>query len=252
MQHFQFKRPHLLCLQILMFLCVEASWAVSTEIRMVAIGDSITAGLMRDGDDNVTCPHNHMDCFGDGALNSGGFVPSLTTELSNVGFQASVFNWGYSGLTSSEVLNNISAVITVSQPNYITIMAGANDAVFNVSRATLKFNYQRMAEHAISKNVTPILGTVTPDQRNLLFEANINKYNTAINEVAAALNVPVADQFSKMNENFAAYHSGDLKHFNNLGNQKMAEEWMRALSTVLMVVPVPSISLAPIYELLLD
>jgi len=239
---------------LLGFLSVftSATSAQSRSLVVAALGDSITAGLMRDSSGRVSCPHI-VDCVGNGAINLGGFAPFLASKLTTSGFSTNVINWGYAGERSNQLANRVSTVIVNSSPSHITIMAGANDAIDNVSRATVKFNIEFMARNAISKNVTPILATVTPDPRLLIYEANINKYNADIRELAEMLELPLADQFKKMNENFSAYNSGDLKHFNNLGNEKMAEEWFDAFIALLELQfpPEEKVNLNPILNLLL-
>jgi len=230
----------------------SVSSAQSQSLAIAALGDSITAGLMRDSQDEITCPHI-VECDGNGATNIGGFAPFLNTRLRDKGYSSNVFNWGYSGETSQQLVNRVSAVITLSSPSHITIMAGANDAIDNVSQNTLKFNIDIMAKIAISRNVTPVLATVTPDPRLLIYEANINKYNVVIRELSEELKISVADQFTKMNEDFDSYHSGDQKHFNNLGNDKMAEEWLDAIIGLEEPEPTPEkkIIITPILNLLL-
>jgi len=226
---------------------ISVSNAQTQPLVIAALGDSITAGLMRDNRPVITCPHSNSNCDGNGAVNFGGYAPFLATKLTNEGFFANVLNWGYSGAKTSEIVNRVSSIISSSSPTHMTIMLGANDAVFNISSTTVKFNIEMMARNAMSKNVIPILGTVTPDPRTSTFQANINAINADIRELSQQLEVPLADQFTKMNENFALYHSGDLKHFNNIGNEKMADEWFDAIETVLK----KKFNISPIINLLL-
>jgi len=235
-------------------ISVSSAQSQSGALVVAAIGDSITAGLMRDSSNVITCPHVNLSCNGNGVMNVGGFSPFLATQLTNQGYVTNVFNWGYSGAISRQLVDRISSVISISSPTHITIMAGANDATQNISDNTLKFNIEVMAQNAISKNVIPVLSTVTPDPRNISYQAEINKYNVGIREIAQRLGLSLADQFTKMNENFSLYNSGDLKHFNNLGNLKMAEEWVDAFISGMPPPPPPpekKVNINPVFNLLL-
>ena len=170
-------------------VAIPNSFAASERARVIAFGDSITAGLFRTTSNFRLCTHDGSTgptvvCIGNGIANSGGYASFLNNQLDNSGFDATVFNWGISGDRTSGMVNRINSVLAATPSDYIAIMGGANDARNNFSRSIIIFNYNEMINSALNANVIPLIGTVTPNFENSQFRIRVESYNDEIREIA--------------------------------------------------------------------
>jgi len=233
-------------------LSTSVSFAASGPIKVIAFGDSITAGMFRTASNFRRCTHDGSTgptllCRGNGIVNKGGYVPFLADQLDDEGYSATVYNWGISGDLTSGMLNRMNSVMNSSPSDYIAIMGGANDARRNYSRSLIIFNYKEMIKKALEAEVIPLIGTVTPNLENSQFKVRVESYNVEIRKIADSITCgsSLADQGIKL-ANFDAYDSGDLLHVGPVGNQRMADEWLTAIENVRNCV-----NIAPIISLLL-
>lgn len=191
-----------------------------------AFGDSITAGwkaYARDGNGCVGC---------------GGYEPSLQTLLREAGRDAIVQNWGKGGESTSSGVSRIGLVLSINQPRYILLMEGTNDLLF-LSPDTVRKNMERMVNESLSRGVTPILGTITPDLRG---GKPIPQTNGELRKLAAEKNIPLADHYTALADSWSSLNADGL-HPNSAGYAKIAQVWFDAMKTV---------DLTPILMLLLD
>lgn len=232
-------------------LLLANAWA---QTKVIAFGDSITSGMFRTADNFRVCSHNGAsgtttECRINGSVNIGGYAPYLANSLTvEEGTFATVYNWGYSGELTFQMVNRINTVMNATPADYIAIMGGANDAFANFSSELVQFNIDQMITSARNKNITPIVATVTPNWMDGTKQLKVIDINVRIRSLLEERKVQLADQYERLIPNFSAYQSGDFLHLNDLGNRQLAIEWIEAIQES----RIPSMTLAPIYQLLLD
>ncbi|MCP4595684.1 GDSL-type esterase/lipase family protein, partial [Neptuniibacter sp.] len=197
-------------------------------LNCIAFGDSITQGLKRNSSGYIS-----PECKDP---SGGAEACSYTEELSSALEQendvstAAEYNWGVSGERSYQGVARIEAVMAdQSNANCILIMYGANDLYQGLQPSDTAANIQTMAELALSVNKVPVIATVTA---NTAGTGSIVPYNDAIWQMVAdvgLLPIEIADQYTALNENWELYNSGDGLHVSDAGDQRMSEEWLRAL-----------------------
>ena len=165
---------------------------------VVAFGDSITRGVA-------------------GAV---AYPALLQGQLANC---ATVFNAGVRGEQTRNGVNRIDTVLNSFKPTHIIIMEGANDAIWEVSASTVKFNLGVMITKARLKGAIPILSTVTPNTRDPGISDIIPfKYNPQIRALAAEKGVQLVDQYQNVAAQWGALSLEGL-HPNTQGATLMAE-----------------------------
>jgi len=228
-----------------------ACHATAQPITILTAGDSITAGLKRNGSGNYWfCPANGLvtssfqSCNGFGKLNVGGYQPDVRQKLSSIGVSANVYNWGVAGDESWNTVNQANQAMNSRAAQVIFIMTGVNDLNDVVSVATTVQNVQAIVDNALARGVRPIVGTVTPHRAGVNYDAKIRLINQGIKAMAESRNVQVADHYSEMNLNWPVYHSGDGLHISDAGDDLMASLWVEAYQK-------STVSVAPVLQLLL-
>lgn len=232
-------------------LLLANAWA---QTKVIAFGDSITSGMFRTADNFRVCSHNGAsgpttECRINGEVNLGGYAPYLASSLTvEEGVSAVVYNWGYSGELTYQMVNRIDSVMLATPSKYIAIMGGANDAYANFSSELVRFNIDQLITSAKSRNITPIVATVTPNWIDGVKQLKVIDINVGIRSLLEERNIQLADQYERLLGNFPAYQSGDYLHLNDAGNRQLAIEWFEAIQES----RISSITLAPIYQLLFD
>lgn len=227
------------------------AWA---QTKIIAFGDSITSGMFRTADNFRICSHNgasgtNVECRINGSANIGGYAPYLASSLTaEEGTAATVYNWGYSGELTYQMVNRINAVMATTPGDYIAIMGGANDAFLNFSSASVRFNIDQLITSAQNSRITPIVATVTPNWIDGTKQLKVIDINVGIRSLLVERKVQLADQYARLLSNFPAYQSGDYLHLNDAGNRQLAIEWLEAIKKSRTA----SITLAPIYQLLFE
>lgn len=254
------KRQYLLSFifsLIITNVATHNSFAASEQIKVIAFGDSITAGLFRTTSNFRLCTHDGSTgptvvCIGNGIVNRGGYVSFLADQLESNGFDATVYNWGISGDRTSGMVNRVNSVLAATPSDYIAIMGGANDARNNFSRSLIIFNYNEMINSALNANVVPLIGTVTPNFENTQFQLRVESYNVEIREIAEQVGCEgsLADQHAAL-ANFNIYTSGDFLHVGSAGNERMATEWFSSIQNAIDCSTNTGFNIAPILNTLL-
>ena len=221
------------------------------EGNVLAIGDSLTAGLARSSSRQITCAslggavianNRQRTCVGGGQRNVGGWQPALSQAL-----ELDVFNYGNSGEVTSEMLARLSSHMASTSSQFVLILGGTNDALFGVPQAQTIANLKAMIELVRGAGREPIIGTLPPlgsvfVSRN----ANIISINA---EIRAFDNIQVADHYALLVDNWAQSTSGDFIHLGTQGNSIVAQEWQRAIRAS---VEPRSAAVAPVINLLLS
>jgi lysophospholipase L1-like esterase len=177
--------------------------------------------------DGVTTSSFYV-CDGDDAKNKGGYQPSARSKISAQGVSVDLYNWGFAGELSSQILGRVSQAMSARPAKYVFIMAGINDVGFGISSGSIAFNVRRMIDRVCERGLIPVLGLITPRFDGGSYNSKIQVINDAIREYAESLNVPVADNYNALIGNWNAYQSGDNLHIGNAGDSAMATQWASA------------------------
>ncbi|WP_343713615.1 arylesterase [Inquilinus sp.] len=111
---------------VLLALCAVAALPASAQagpIRILALGDSLTAGFGLDPAD--------------------GFVPQLQAALRGQGFDVTVLNGGVSGDTSAGGLDRLDWALA-DKPDLVLVELGANDMLRGVDPASTRANLDKI------------------------------------------------------------------------------------------------------------
>jgi acyl-CoA thioesterase-1 len=109
----------------------------STRKTIVAVGDSLTAGL--------------------GVDESAAYPALLQRKLAGDGYHFNVVNAGVSGETSSGTLSRIEWVISVLKPDIIILETGANDGLRGIDPDVLRKNLDRIVSVIKANNIKVLL-----------------------------------------------------------------------------------------------
>jgi acyl-CoA thioesterase I len=109
----------------------------TTRRTIVAVGDSLTAGL--------------------GVDESAAYPAQLQRKLSDDGYYFNVVNAGISGETSSGALSRIEWVISALKPDIIILETGANDGLRGIDPDILKKNLDRIVYFIKANNIEVLL-----------------------------------------------------------------------------------------------
>ena len=261
----QIKNTIKFCVSLCILWCSVISAISATELGIISYGDSITAGLIRVTGGSISCPpgvalepplfadFDGLVCNGNGAEGVGGYQTILKSKLEELGFDTSIYNFGYSGLFTFEMRDLLNLTISAEpDADYVLIMGGANDAFNGISGSTVLFNFQSMINTACANSMIPVVTSVTrrvsPDSIN----STVINYNNLINSISnpsscSSKNIEliIADQYTATIDGF---NFSDGLHLTETGNTNMANEWFSALN----LERISSIIMAPIYLLLDD
>lgn len=257
-------RRYIISLLALAFGCLSVpAWSVSPEpFHLVTYGDSITAGVFRTGSGVVTCPQGvsrepgRFDdedtrevCYGNGAVNKGGYQPKLFSLLMDDGYAPSISNYGYSGIRSDQMVPFVLSIISQrpSATHYL-IMAGANDAANDVSTSTLIANLSAMVSQVQAQGLTPVISTVTRNFIKSAFDVKTGQYSQAIRSYAQANDILLVDSNAALGPNWGNLHSGDGLHLNGQGNDILSSVIHSSLNLKVR----NGLVISPILHLLLD
>ena len=189
--------------------CIEEAFA-ATEV-VTCFGDSITAGWYVYAKDGNGCK---PPC--------GGYEPALQQSLLAAGHDVVLRNYGIGGETTGEGLSRIDSVLTASNPKYVLLLEGTNDALLS-SPGTIVANLSSMIDRVLARNATPILATLTPDNRNNGFKP-IEEINSRIKTLAAEKNIAVVDLYAATTGSWNSLNSDGL-HPNAAGYKLIAQTW---------------------------
>lgn len=245
-----------------------ASGVAVEEIKIITFGDSLTAGLIRDSSDNISCPAGvslepgrfgseptpspptdptdpdepvepvepvepdepRNGCYGNGALNVGGYQTKLADSISVMEFVPQIVNFGFSGISTAEMLSARGTVLSsLTGAEYVLILAGANDAVAGISQSTVVSNLTVIVNDVRSRGMIPIITTTTRNTREPILDLRTDRYAREIRDYASANEVLLADARAAMVPDWDDFHSGDGLHLGDLGNETLASLYFQAL-----------------------
>ncbi len=180
----KWKKQSQALLLIMMFLLIIAPMSTLAEteenenVVYVALGDSLAEGLLSDG-----------KSF------SIGYVGNIALDLEKRGYEVFTKNYGVSGFTSSQVLEQLSSVEELPDADIITLSVGANDILPLVNTIPFeKFDPRFMDPDTMQKILhDAAIATQEITDKKQSIVNNINEINTGFtatsSEIEAILTV---------------------------------------------------------------
>ncbi len=186
-------------------------------------------------------------CLGDSLTYGYGVRRSRSwTRLSQEKLGIEVMNEGINGDTTSGMLSRFHSAVYAKKPDAVLIMGGVNDMIVGADSGTVKSNIMAMAHQSISKYIDPIVGiptriypeNVREDWAGFSdFEKVADEMNTLrswTKEFCRTFNIKYIDFYSEF-ENETGGNTKELYldglHFNEKGNEIMAEIFCRSISS---------------------
>lgn len=185
---------------------------VSEPLRVVAFGDSLTAGEVFVTPDNLWVRH-------------------IQRQLKADGIEATVYNEGKGGETTSEALARLPRVLAQYQPTHIILAHGTNDIYWECPGCydRPENNLKEMIRIARDAGVEVILAEFTFRARTQEEAAN---YSALFQRVVAATKVAYVNMTSDVPLDLVNYHA-DLVHFTDTPQGPMANKVVAALYRLL-------------------
>jgi acyl-CoA thioesterase-1 len=181
--------------------------AGSSNARVTAIGDSITAGKP------PTVP----------------YPPRLEALLRRRNPEAEVINRGMGGQTTAGLRDTLALALGVDRPGFVVLLAGTNDVNVGTPAAESAGNLREMVVLAKRSRVVPVLATIPPQFGDRIGALPaVVALNDAIRRVAAEEHVVLADVFAAIPD--AGYMTSDGFHPNDQGELAIAVVFDAALA----------------------
>jgi acyl-CoA thioesterase-1 len=203
--------------------CDNGSANVNTDISLVCLGDSLTAGY------GATTP---------GVDDKAKSYPAYLQRKINI----SVINAGISGDTTSQALSRINTDVLIKNPRIVIIELGANDLFQGISLTTTKNNFQKIIDlindgnrkiyiakfytEAVARAMADNLGINNYDMQTML----ITQYNNMFDTLASSNNAELIGDI--WNGIWGKYMSDDV-HPNAKGYELMADNYYKVIKPYL-------------------
>lgn len=218
------------------FIIASLSNAYADSInQIIGFGDSITSG------------RPYSDIIGGGRQGYGGYEPFLETMLADARRKSYVYNWGYGGETTPVGVNRIDSVLAIQESSFVLIMEGTNDEWFGVSATTTAFNLGVMVDKCRAHGTTPVLGNLTPADRDTSDQIPL-VYNPLIANVAQQKNALLVDHYSAVVDRWDELDYDDV-HPNYDGYEEIAKNWH---NTLISLIPPSTVNMGALKLLLLE
>ena len=180
----------------------ESSAAAATEtVTIVALGDSLTAGL--------------------GLDESEAYPAVLQRRLRADGHSVTVINAGISGETSSGAVSRLDWVLTSLEPDLVILETGANDGLRGINPKVLADNLDHLITRLKKADVDIILAgmQMLPN----LGPAYTLKFNAVYPRTAEAHDVPLIPFFLQGVAGDRRYNQNDMLHPNAEGYERVVD-----------------------------
>ncbi len=172
---------------IIVFL-VSQLVVAEEQIRIIAFGDSITAG---DFDDAPPSPTNK------------GYPPRLENSLGENSLNTKVLNHGAPGETTGGGLNRVEESLDEGNGDIFILMEGTNDISRGLSVETITFNLSRIGQKAEDRGLKVIIASVIPRRPEATVDSN--------NEVTRDLRDSIANLAQEKNWRFIDTFEGFIQ-----------------------------------------
>lgn len=186
-------------------------------------------------------------CLGDSLTYGFGVRRSkVWTKLAQDKLGIEIINEGISGDTSGGMLSRFYSAVCAKSPEAVFIMGGVNDLIVGADLGTVKSNIMSMSHQSIARYIDPIIGIPTKiDLENIRQDwaefsdfgrvaEEIDKYHHWIINFCNTFNIKYIDFYSEFEKRTEA-KTGELYvdglHFNEQGNEIMAEIFCRSINS---------------------
>lgn len=241
---------------LLLLIAPASSWAQEFG-DVLAMGDSLTAGIFRDSQNRIRCAAqgnrivavtDQASCRGNGVEGVGGWPPILK-GLSG----ALVYNFGNSGERTNQMVARFPAHLAARSSQFVLILGGTNDMIFGGSITGALNNLSAMIQASIDAGRIPIIATIPPLTGSVFASANsrVLQLNDLIRQLPNQFDdLVVADVYNAVVANWGSLNTGDGIHFGSGANTIVANLWFEAMQASVANNSVAS--LVPIINLILD
>jgi acyl-CoA thioesterase-1 len=173
--------------------------AATDQITIVALGDSLTAGL--------------------GVDEAEAYPAVLERRLRADGYPVSVVNAGISGETSSGAVSRLEWVLSVLAPNLVILETGANDGLRGVDPKVLLSNLDTLITSLKKADVKVILAgmRMLPN----LGPVYTGRFNAVYPRMAEAHGIPLIPFFLEGVAGNGRYNQSDMLHPNAEGHRRI-------------------------------
>jgi acyl-CoA thioesterase-1 len=168
---------------------------------IVALGDSLTAGLGVDEKD--------------------AYPAVLERRLRADGHAVRVVNAGISGETSSGAVSRLEWVLTALSPDLVILETGANDGLRGIDIKILRANLDQLITELKKADIQVILAgmQMLPN----LGPVYTNRFNAVYSEVAKTHDIPLIPFFLKGVAGDRRYNQSDMLHPNAKGYLRIVD-----------------------------
>lgn len=179
----------------------DTAQAAADQITIVAIGDSLTAGL--------------------GLDETEAYPAVLERRLTSDGYRVRVVNAGVSGETSSGAVSRLDWVLSSLEPDIVILETGANDGLRGIDPKILNTNLDHLLTTLKSSKVKVILAgmQMLPN----LGPVYTSKFNGVYPRLAKAHDVPLIPFFLESVAGERRYNQSDMLHPNAEGYRRIVD-----------------------------
>lgn len=186
-------------------------------------------------------------CLGDSLTYGFGVRRSkIWTKIAQDKLNIEIINEGINGDTSGGMLSRYHESVYMKRPEAVLIMGGVNDFIAGADLGVVKANITSMAHQSIAKYIDPIIGIPTKiDLKNVrqdwseftdfeMVAKELYEYRQWIFKFCKTFNIKYIDfyeEFEKATELKPGDYYTDGLHFNEHGNEILAEIFCSAISS---------------------
>ncbi len=232
----------------LLMLAIMPAQAQSATLRLMPIGDSITAGYLS-SDNNGYRKTLYTDRQGAG--DQVDFVGSLRD-----GNAFDPDHEGHSGKRIDEVATYLTTALPNYQPNIVTLHIGTNDMLQDYELSTAPTRLGSMIDQIISAlpGVTVVVAQLIPNtgvvaSSGVTIQSRVDAYNSAIPGVVQTRVNAGKHVYMVSMSTLTASDLSDGTHPNDGGYQKMASVWNASIAQVISKGWVTNIPFAGRFEI---
>ncbi len=170
------------------------------------------------------------------------FVGGRADDSNYSAFQGKTFDTdhqGTGGATSSDILNELDAVLANGAPNYVLLGIGGNDLLDNVAVSNIVSNINQIIDkfQAKNPNITILLEQIAPGRSDIMTAELTNIFNQFNEEIPNIANQQTNNTSSVIAINMAtgwsdSYMPDDV-HYNEAGAKVIADKYYAVLSNII-------------------
>jgi len=227
---------------LLLLLTGTSTRAQSAGLRLMPLGDSITAGY------RSTTGNGYRGPLSDELIKQGDALDFVGSQRSGVMFDPD--DEGYYGARIDQVAALITKELALYQPNVITLHLGSNDLNGNYQVSTAPARLASLIDQIVAADpkATVLVAQLVCDS-DATVQSRINAYNAQIPEIVRTRASAGKHVFLVSMGALTTADLNDGLHPNDSGYQKMADAWDAGIKQVIAVGWVAHIDFAGKFEI---